>query len=91
MFTSSPIWVKFYAKIDSSSSSKLNIPDVSVCNFSVPAASQVHKLESANVSQKYVFEAAATLKLLSSRAKQHLEVKLAEAHLECICHDEECN
>ena len=75
--------------MDSSSSSKLNIPDVSSRSFSAPAAYQARKLESANVSQKHVSEAAASSKSLSSRAKRRLEVKLAEARLERVRRDEE--
>ena len=75
--------------MDSSSSSKLNIPDVSARSFSAPAAYQARKLESANVSQKHVSEAAASSKSLSSRAKRRLEVKLAEARLERVRREEE--
>ena len=75
--------------MDSSSSSKLNIPDVSARSFSAPAAYQARKLESAIVSQKHVSEAAASSKSLSSRAKRRLEVKLAEARLERVRRDEE--
>ena len=81
--------MKFYAKMDSNLSSKLNIPDKSARNFSEPAASQACKLESPNVSQKHVSEAAASSKSLSSRAKRRLEVKLAEARRERIRRDEE--
>ena len=72
--------------MDSSSNSKLNIPDVSARNFSAPATYQARKLKSTNISQKHVSETAASLKSLSSRA---LEVKLAEARLERVRRDEE--
>ena len=75
--------------MDSSLSSKLNIPDVSARNFSASAASQARKLESANVSQIHDSEAVASSKSLSSRAKRRLEVKLAEARLERVRRDEE--
>ena len=75
--------------MDSSSSSKLNIPDVSARNFSAPAAYQARNSESTNVNQKQVSEAATSLRSLSSRAKRLLKVKLAEARLERVRRDEE--
>ena len=73
--------------VDKSNSSR-TVPLVSARDFSVPAKSRARVEQQSEYGTQGVGTAVSSASL-SSKAKRRLEIKLAEAHLQCVRQEEE--